>query len=62
MLNGEEFTIHVTDAQDDATLNPDGTVQTISNPAGTTIDLFDYWIADRYTAGRDAWPGHYRSL
>ena len=60
MLNGEKFTIHVTDAQDDATLNPDGTVQTISNPAGTTIDLFDYWIADRYTAGRDAWPGHYR--
>ena len=62
MENGDVFTINVTDAQDDAVLNPNGTVQTISNPAGTTMDLFDYWITDayRYTAGRDAWPGHYR--
>jgi len=62
MKNGDVFTIRVTDAQDDATIKPDGNVQTISNPAGTTIDLFDYWITDAYrtTAGRDAWPGHYR--
>ena len=43
-------------------MNPDGnTVQTISNPAGTTIDLFDYWISDdlKDATGRAAWPGYY---
>ena len=40
-------------------INDDGTVQTIANPAGTTIDLFDYWIDDdlKDTQGRAAWPG-----
>ena len=56
MKNGETFVIKVTDAQD-AVMNGDGTVQTITNPAGTTIDLFDYWIVNQETVGRDAWPG-----
>ena len=53
--NGEKVQVKVTDAQD-APMNPDGeTVQTISNPAGTTIDLFDYWIVSQELAGRDGW-------
>lgn len=55
MKDDEAFVIKVTDAQD-AVMNGDGTVQTISNPAGTTIDLFDYWIVNQGTVGRDAWP------
>ena len=33
-------------------------VDTISNPAGTTIDLFDYWIDDdrRYNSMQGGWP------
>ena len=61
LKTGECFTITVTDAQD-AVMNSDGTtVQTISNPAGTTIDLFDYWVNTdlRYNDGRSAWPGYY---
>ena len=61
LKTGECFTITVTDAQD-AVMNSDGTtVQTISNPAGTTIDLFDYWVDTdlRYNDGRSAWPGYY---
>lgn len=55
MTNGASFTIMVTDAQD-AVMNPDGTtVQTISNPAGTTIDLFDYWVVRQELVGRDGW-------
>ena len=54
MFDGESFVINVADAQD-AVLNPDGTVQTITNPSGTTIDLFDYWVVDQGTVGRDAW-------
>ena len=57
----ETFTISVTDAQD-AVMNPDGvTVQTISNPAGTNINLFDFWVDTdlRYNDGRSAWPGYY---
>ena len=59
LKNGESVVVKVTDAQGVA-LNSDGTVQTIANPAGTTIDLFDYWIlsdrSDGYSiAGRDGW-------
>ena len=53
MKDGEIFTIRVTDAQD-AVMNGD-VVQTISNPAGTTIDLFDYWIVSQNLVGRDGW-------
>lgn len=60
MATGESFVIQVTDAQNPV-MNSDGTVQTITNPFGTTIDLFDYWIDDtkKDTVGRDAWPGNY---
>ena len=64
MKNGDQFTIRVTDAGADAVLIPDGQggqkVQTISNPSGTTIDLFDYWISDnlRNAHGMNGWPGH----
>ena len=51
--NGDSFKILVTDAQD-AVMDGDQ-VQTISNPAGTTIDLFDYWIVSQNLAGRDGW-------
>ena len=53
MNTGESFDIIVTDAQD-AVMNGD-VVQTISNPAGTTIDLFDYWIVSQNLVGRDGW-------
>ena len=53
MNTGEAFDIVVTDAQD-AVMNGD-VVQTISNPAGTTIDLFDYWIVSQELVGRDGW-------
>ena len=53
MKNGDAFTIMVTDAQD-AVMNGD-VVQTISNPAGTTIDLFDYWVVSQDLVGRDGW-------
>ena len=53
MKNGDSFKILVTDAQD-AVMNGDQ-VQTISNPAGTTIDLFDYWIVSQNLVGRDGW-------
>ena len=56
LATDESIVITVTDAQD-APMNADATVQTISNPAGTTIDLFDYWIEDPTAAGRSAWPG-----
>ncbi len=59
LTTGEKFTIKVTDAQDAQMVGDH--VLTVSNPAGTTIDLFDYWINDdlRYTVGRGAWPGGY---
>lgn len=60
LKSGEILVVDVTDAQD-AVMNPDGTtVQTISNPAGTTINLFDYWVDTglRYNDGRSAWPGY----
>jgi len=53
MDTGESFDIIVTDDQD-AVMTGDQ-VQTISNPAGTTIDLFDYWIVSQDLAGRDGW-------
>ena len=53
MENGESFEIDVTDAQD-AMMDGDH-VQTIANPAGTTIDLFDYWVVAQDLAGRDGW-------
>ena len=53
MATGEAFTINVTDAQNAQMIGD--VVQTISNPAGTTIDLFDYWIISQDIAGRDAW-------
>ena len=61
LTTGEEFTIKVTDEQDAQMVGDH--VLTVSNPAGTTIDLFDYWISDdlRYSVGRNAWPGNYNS-
>ena len=63
MKNGDVITVKVTDDADaviidDPTYGP--IVQTITNPSGTTIDLFDYWISDnlRYSQGMDGWPGH----
>lgn len=59
MKDGERFVIRVTDAQSDAVMKSDNTyVDTISNPAGTTIDLFDYWIDDnrRYNSKQSGWP------
>ena len=60
MKNGEKFTVRVTDAQSDAIHNSDGTVQTISNPQGTTIELFNYFVdsGTKTTPKRDQWPGH----
>ncbi len=64
MESGEEIVIQVTDDADAVLIDdPNGNgkiVQTITNPSGTTIDLFDYWITDslRYSAGMDGWPGH----
>ena len=59
LATGEKITIKVTDDQDAQMVGDH--VLTVSNPAGTTIDLFDYWIDDdlRYTVGRGAWPGGY---
>ena len=57
---GEYFIIKVTDAQD-ANMQKDGIhVDTISNPAGTKIDLFNYWVKDdlKDAVGREAWPGY----
>ena len=58
MRSGESFRIKVTDAQSDAVMDGDY-VDTISNPAGTTIDLFDYWIDSnkRNNTAEGAWPG-----
>ncbi len=53
MITGETFKIKVTDAQDAVMIGDQ--VQTISNPAGTTIDLFDYWIVSQDLVGRDGW-------
>ena len=53
MNTGESFDIIVTDAQDAVMIGDQ--VQTISNPAGTTIDLFDYWIVSQDLVGRDGW-------
>lgn len=60
MKNGDVFTVKVTDAQSDAPHNPDGTVQTVPNPQGTTIELFNYFVSEetKTAAGRDQWPGH----
>ncbi len=60
LKGGEQFTIKVTDDQSDAIHNPDGTVQTIPNPQGTTFELFNYYVdpSTKTTAGRDQWPGH----
>ena len=54
MKNGNEFYITVTDAQDQPE-DSEGNVITIANPAGTTIDLFDYWVIRQDIIGRDAW-------
>ena len=53
LRTGESFEIKVTDAQDAFMVGD--RVQTISNPAGTTIDLFDYWIVSQELNGRDGW-------
>ena len=58
LKTGDSFEIKVTDAQD-AIMNGDK-VQTINNPAGTTIDLFDYWIDPNLendtNYGQNDWP------
>ena len=53
MKNGDEFYITVTDAQDAQMVSDE--VLTVTNPAGTTIDLFDYWIVRQDLVGRDGW-------
>ena len=61
LSNGEVFTVIVTDAKD-AVMNEDGvTVQTIPNPSGTTIDIFDYWLDDETEPARRGWPGYSRN-
>ena len=61
MKDGELFTILVTDEQN-AIMNPDGqTVQTIPNPSGTTINMFDYWIDNETEVARRGWLGYRRS-
>ena len=63
MKNGDAIAVKVTDAAD-AVMIDDGAggrvVQTIANPSGTTIDLFDYWITNslQYAEGMNGWPGH----
>ena len=63
MNSGVKYLICVTDDAD-AVLIPDGQggqiVQTIANPSGTTIDLFDYWISDslRNATRMNGWPGY----
>ena len=57
----EEIVVTVTDAQD-ANMKADGVhVDTVPNPAGTRIDLYNYWIDDslKNKDGREAWPGYY---
>lgn len=66
MKDGSQILISVKDASNvaDAIMIDDGEggqkAQTITNPSGTTIDLFDYWITDslRDSAGMNGWPGH----
>ena len=53
MKNGDSFKILVTDAQDAQMVGDQ--VLTVSNPSGTTIDLFDYWIVSQELVGRDGW-------
>ncbi len=53
LSTGDCFEIKVTDAQDAIMVGDK--VQTISNPAGTTIDLFDYWVVSQGLVGRDGW-------
>ena len=53
LKDGSVIEISVTDAAD-AIMDGDK-VQTISNPAGTTINLFDYWIVSPELSGRDGW-------
>ena len=53
LTDGKVITITLTDDQD-APMNGDY-VQTIANPAGTTIDLFDYWIVSQNLIGKDGW-------
>ena len=62
LADGSEFSVTVTDDQDDATMNDDGeTVKTVPNPSGTWINLFDYWVDDdlhsQGKVAREAWPG-----
>lgn len=53
LKTGDSFEIKVTDAQDAQMIGDQ--VLTVSNPAGTTIDLFDYWIVSQDLVGRDGW-------
>ena len=53
LKDGTVIEITVTDAQD-AQMDGDK-VQTITNPAGTTIDLFDYWIVRQDLVSREGW-------
>ena len=59
MNNGDRTELKVTDAQD-APMKDDGvTVDSITNPAGTTFDVFNYWVDDdlKDEFARLAWPG-----
>ena len=53
LKTGETIVVTVLDAQDAPMIGD--RVQTISNPAGTTIDLFDYWVVSQDLVGRDGW-------
>ena len=53
LKDGSVIEISVTDAADAPMVGDK--VQTIKNPAGTTIDLFDYWIVSPELSGREGW-------
>ena len=60
MKNGDMWTVNVTDEQN-AFMNEDGeTVQTIPNPTGTKIELFDYWLDKETELARRGWTGYNR--
>ena len=59
MKNGETFVIKVTDAKDAIVINENTReIQTIPNPSGTTITMFDYWLNSEGAYARQGWPGY----
>ena len=59
MKTVEVFSINVTDANDAVVINQNtGQIQTIKNPSGTQITMFDYWLNSETAVGRNGWPGY----